>query len=193
MSLGIFRSIRGSFAEPDHRDAERMVRALKAEFIRRGQPPYVDPEPDERGLRRLPRGNAGAVTFATLQERAWRAKVPWTLGSLRGERQIALPIAFPGKFSLVVQRRYLVVPQRQTFCAVQTLHDELLAVAPLLGIPLVDTTVTKEIADQLATGEALPGDDAETGASLANERNLWLDLHLASRYSLEDRTPVVIA
>jgi hypothetical protein len=191
MSLGIFRSIRGSYAEPSRRDAESVVRALKAEFMRRGLSPYVDPEPDERGLRRLPCGNGGAVTFATLQERAWRAGLPWTLGSLRGERQIALPIRFPGKFSLVVLRRFLIIPQRQTFCAVQTLHDELLALAPLLGIPLVGGTVTKEIADQLTNGEALPGDDK--GSVFENERRLWLDLHLASRYSLEDRTPVVIA
>ncbi|EDY17173.1 hypothetical protein CfE428DRAFT_5355 [Chthoniobacter flavus Ellin428] len=193
MSLGIFRSIRGSYAEPYRRDAEWIVRALKAEFVRRGLPPYVDPEPDERSLRRLPCGNARAATFATLQERAWRAELPWTLGSLRGERQIALPISFTGKFSLLVRRRLLIFPQRQSFCSVQTLHDELLALAPLLHIPLVDGTVAAEIANRLANCEALPDDDPQAASTLENERGLWLDLHLASRYSLEDRTPVVIA
>jgi len=193
MSLGIFRSIRGSYVESYRRQADKIIRVLNAEFARRCIPPYIDPDPDEHNLRRLPCGNAGASTFIALEERAKRAGLPWTLGSLRGEREIALPIPFAGKFALSVGRTLLFFAQSQEFCAVQTVHDELLALAPLLHIPLAHGTLTDEIADRIADCEFLPDDDAETAGALENERVLWLDLYFAARYSLEDKTPIVIA
>ncbi|HSI13792.1 MAG TPA: hypothetical protein VK961_17235 [Chthoniobacter sp.] len=193
MSLGIFRSIRGSYVESYRKAAEKIIQALNKEFARRGIPPYFDPNPDEDTLRRLPCGNAGASTFGDLESRARQAGLPWTLGTVRGERQIALPIPFAGKFSLPVGRTLLVFVETQEFCAVRTVYDELLALAPLLQIPLVNGAVTEETADRLADCELLPGDEEETAAALENERGLWLDLYFATRYSLEDHTPVVIA
>jgi hypothetical protein len=193
MSLGIFRSIRGSYAEPYWKEADRVIRALNKEFARRGIPPYCDPDPDEGELRRLPCGNAGASTFEAMRKRAQQAGLPWTLDALRGDRRIALPIPFSGKFAVVVERLAFILPLRQEFCAVRTVRDELAALAPLLSIPLRDGVVSYEIASRLADCQPLPGETEELAGALENERGLWLDLHLACRYSLEDKTPVVIA
>ena len=190
MSLGIFRSIRGSYVESARKEADLIVAALNRELAARQLPVFVDSDPDESLLRNLPCGNAGASTFGALAARAHGAGLTWTLGSVRGERQIALPLPFDGKFAASMGRLFFLFTQHQEFCSVRTVVSELEALAPLLGIPLSGGTVTEEIADRLADCQTMPGDEEE--GVMENERSLWLDLHLACHYSLEDGTPVVI-
>lgn len=193
MSLGIFRSIRGSYGKSYRRMPDKMIHALNEELAKRGLPPYVDPDPDERGLRRLPCGNAGASIFIDLEKRAQQGGLPWTLGRLRGDREIALPISFSGTWTLSLGRSLLIFKETLEVCAVQTVHDELLALAPRLQIPLTDGALSEEIADCIDDCNPLPGEDAAAAGELENVRTLWLDLYFAAKYGLEDKTPIVIA
>lgn len=196
MSIGIFRSIRGSYIASARQEADGIIEALNAQLRQRGWAEYRDPNPDERGLRQLPCGNAGAATFAALAKRAADCGSTFTLTSLRGARWIALPMEFEGKMTAPMGRLFLVRgKQSQEFCSIRTVLGELEALAPALGVPLLDGTVAADIADRLADCQPMPGDSMEgdDDGSRENERALWLDLHLACRYSLEDGTPVVLA
>lgn len=190
MSLGIFRSIRGSFAPEYRREADKMIRQLNTELKARGLPEYQDPDPGERDLRPLPCGNAGASTFSRLQKLAEEARLPWTLGCLRGERQIALPFEFAGTFAVRLGRGLFFVPIVQEFVSVRTIHEEVIALALVLKIPLADGTLSDALGERLS--DCLGVTDDEPAGWLENERGLWVDLYYATRYGMEDSTPLVI-
>ncbi len=188
MSIGIFRSIRGSFMERS--EAERIIRALNAHLRNRGLPEYRDPEPGEKGLRMLPCGNAGGRTFCSLDELAGNAGVPWTLGNLKGSVAAALPIEFSGKLSVRIGRVMLLFPQVQEFISVRTVRDELLGLARALKIPLEKGVLSESLATRLS--DCLGVSDDELPDTFENERALWVDLYYAAAYGLEDSTPIVL-
>jgi hypothetical protein len=192
MSLGIFRSIRGSYGS-DHRRADRMIRLLNIELKTRNLPAYQDPEPSERGLRRLPCGNAGASTYSALSRIAGQAQLSWTLrdDALGGERWIALPFEFAAPFSIRVGRVLFLLPQFQDFASLPTIHREVLALAPLLKIPLTAGVLDESLIERLADCEGVTDD--EPRGLLENERGLWLDLYCATKFGMEDGTPLVVA
>lgn len=187
MSLGIFRSIRGSYVAEYRKQADELIRLLNEELEVRRLPGFSDPEPDERNLRPLPCGNAGASTFLALRKLAHEAQLSWTLGRLRGERQIALPIDFPETFSIGLSR---LLPFAQDFASVRTIRSEVIAIAPLLRIPLEHDVLSNALSERLADCNGVS--DEEPPGLLENERALWLDLYWATRYCMEDSTPLVI-
>jgi len=191
MSLGIFRSIRGSYVPQYRREADKMILRLNAELKARGLPEYHDPDPGERGLRRLPCDHAGARTFSQLQKLAEEAGLSWTIGRLRSERWIALPLEFDGTFSVRLGRVLFFFPRVQLFTSVRTVYEELIALAPVLRIPFTDGSLGETTAERLANGLSLAED--EPAGFLEDERVLWLDLYYAARYCMEDSAPLVIA
>src|SRR6267378_4245221 len=139
MSLGIFRSIRGSYVENSRHVAEKMIRRLNEYLGALGLPPYDDPDPDERGLRFLPCGGSAASSiFQDLRALATSSGLPWTLGSLKGHREIALPLPLAGIISVKVGHSFFTAPQLQEFCSVSQVSKELVALAPVLHVELVD-------------------------------------------------------
>ena len=192
MSLGIFRTIRGSYGDKYQKQPDRIIRRLNEELKARGLPEFHDPDRDERRLRRLPCGNAGASTFGALEKLAADAGLSWTLGRLRGERMIAIPIDFAGTFSVDLGRVLFFIPAgMQDFASVRTIHDEVIAMAPLLAIPLANGVLSDVLIERI--GDCNGVSDDEPPGLLENERGLWLDLYCATRYCLEDSTPLVIA
>jgi hypothetical protein len=190
MSLGIFRSIHRTYGPKDRRVADKLIRQLNVELMARGLPKYEDPDPGERNLRRLPCGNAGASTFRRLEEIAAEARLSWTLGRLRGERMIVLPIEFAGTLSVTFGRVLFFAPTIQDFASLHTVHQELIALAVALKIPLTDGTLSHALSERLC--DCLGVNDHEPAGWLENERALWLDLYYATRYCMEDSRPVVI-
>jgi len=189
MSLGIFRSIRGSYVPKYRKKADRMIHCLNAELKVRGFSEYEDPEPDERKLRQLPCGNTSSATFLSLAKLAHDADLPWAFGNRQGERYIALPVEFTGVISVSVGRIpfFRVV---QEFFSIQTTRREIIALAPVLGVPLSDGELDNEVSNRIADGLGVKDDEAP--GLLENERALWLDLYVAVGYCLEDSTPLVI-
>jgi hypothetical protein len=185
MSLGIFRSIRGPL---NRKYADKIIRRLNGELRARGLPEYCDPDPKEANLRRLPCGNAGASTFSALQKFAEGAQLSWTLDRLRGDAQIALPIDFEGSFSIKVG---WFIPAVQDFVSVRTIRKEVLALAPVLRIPLTNGEISGALAERIADCDGVSED--EPPGFLENERGLWLDLYFATKYCLEDCAPLVIS
>lgn len=189
MSLGIFRSIRGSYVSKYRGKADRVIRCLNVELKMRGYPEYEDPRQDERKWRQLPCGNTSVAAFLSLAKLAHEAGLPWAFGNCRGERYIALPMEFTGVISVNVGG----VPFFKTvqdFLSIQTIHREIIALAPVLGIPLLDGKLDDEVSNRIA--DCLGVKDGEAPGLLESERALWLDLYVAVGYCLEDFTPLVI-
>jgi len=191
MSLGIFRTIRGSYAAGYRKEADKIIRLLNDELQSRRLPDFRDSDPDERMRRPLPCGNAGASTFAALQKLAQEAQLSWTLGGLRGARQIALPMDFAETFSIRLGRTLFFATVMQDFASVRTIRDEVIALAPLLKIHLEHGVLSDALSERLNDGKGVADD--EPPGLLESERGLWLDLYYATRYCLEDSTPLVIA
>lgn len=166
-----------------------MIRCLNVELKMRGHPEYKDPQPDERKWRRLPCGDTSASAFLSLAKIAHDADLPWAFGNCRGERYIALPMEFAGVISVSVGR----VPFFRTvqdFLSIQTIHREVVALAPVLGIPLLNGKLDNEVSSRIA--DCLGVKDDEAPGLLESERALWLDLYVAVGYCMEDFTPLVI-
>ena len=189
MSLGIFRSIRSSYAPRYRGKADRMINSLNVELKIRGCSEYEDPSPDERKWRQLPCGNTSVSTFLSLGKIADEAGLPWSFGNWQGERYIALPVEFTGVISVSVGRIpfFRVV---QNFLSLKTVRREVIALAPELAIPLSDGELDDEVSNRIADGLGVR--DEEVPGFLENERAFWLDLYVAVGYCLEDCTPLGI-
>jgi hypothetical protein len=70
--------------------------------------------------------------------------------------------------------------------SVEGLAQDLLVIAPRLGIPLVDGTLVDSVAARIASGEDAP-------RAMAGQRTAWLLVHEAARHALRHGLPVVLA
>ena len=189
MSLGIFRSIRGSYVERSRHLADLIIRRLNEHLAGIGLPPYTDPDPNERGLRVLPcGGGASASTFQRLETLAASAGLAWTLGSLKGHRQIALPSHLEGVISVNTGHFWFRTPKLQEFCSVEQVSREAVALAPALHVELSHGRLSDDLIRKIANEVPFFAGDEEQVL-----RGLWLDLCLAAQYCLEDARPLVVA
>ena len=190
MSLGIHRSIQGSFGEAHQKAASRLLLLLNKELEHRGLPSFHDAPADERGLRRLACGMGGARTFQRLGQLATEANLPWSLSRHRTERWIALPIDFAEPFSIKYDRFMFFIPVHQEFFSLPAILSEIKALAAPLGIPLSNGTLSEEHAEKLA--DCQPLSDSERDGYLEAERGLWLDLYQGATWGMEESTPLVV-
>ena len=190
MSLEIVRSIRGAFGDSRRKQADKLLHSLNDVLRSRGLPEFKDSDPDESALRRLPCGSAGSGTFHALNQLAVNSNLAWSLSRHRTEYWIALPIRFDEPFSIQLGRLLLILPYYQEFQSLPVVHSEIIALAKCLAIPLQDGLLSDEHAARILDCESLT--DSEPAGFMENERGLWLDLYQASRYCMEDGTPLVI-
>jgi hypothetical protein len=190
MSLSIYRSIRGSFGKTEQKQADNLLRLLNNELRSRGLPAFTDGAIDERGLRNLPCGNAGAVTFHALDQLAAASNLAWSLAKHRTERWIALPLSFEQPFSIRHGRFLLCIPIYQEFFSLPIILSEISALAEPLCIPLQNGLLSDEHAERIADCQSLCGSEPE--GFKESERGLWLDLYRAATYCIEDSTPLIV-
>ena len=189
MSLGIYRSIRGCSTE---REANQLIQRINIALAQHGLPAFEDADPDERGLRPLPCGNASARAFISLERLITAAGLSWSLSDEDGfqsGRFIALPLEIREPIEIRLPWLW-IFSTRQTIHSARALHTELIAIAPLLKIPLDEGKLNPAVAELLQDCNALSAD--EPLGWMESERGLWHDLYAASLYCLEDGTPLII-
>ncbi len=190
MSLRICRSIRDSFGLSEQKQTDNLLRLLNIELRSRGGPAFTDGPLEERGLRKLPCGSAGAVTFRALNELASASNLAWSLGRHRTERWIALPLCFEEPFSIKHGRLFFFIPIYQEFFSLPTILSEITALAQPLFIPLQNGLLSDDHAARI--DDCQPLCDSEPKGFKEDERFLWLDLYRAATYCIEDSTPLVV-
>jgi hypothetical protein len=191
MSLGLHRTIRSSFVEASRKRSDKIVRAISTELRGRGLGDFEDADPDLPWPGPIPCGNAGASTFQALHEVAVAADLPWSLSLCKGERQIAVPVAFDGPITVTIERILGLIPVGLTFVSLQRVREEVISLARPLGIPLNRGRVSDEISERIADCRGVT--DEEPAGHLESERLLWLDFYYATRYCLDEPSALVIA
>lgn len=191
MSLGLHHSIRGSFVEGHRNRSDKIVSAINAELLGRGLGGFKDADPGLSWSGPIPCGNAGASTFRALYEVAVASNLSWSLNACRGEREIAVPVAFDGPITVIVERVLGLFPVTLTFVSLLQVREEVLSLAGPLGIPLHQGQISDAMSERIADCRGVTDDEPE--GHLEEERLLWLDFYYATMYCLEERSPLVIA
>jgi hypothetical protein len=198
MSIGVFLTIGASYVERAKDVGQRYVAAIDRALRSRGLPGYADPPraPDAYRRGRFGRSSLdhhGAGTFVSLGEMAEEDEASPHL-SLLAESPFRLAFV-PTDFELPmpVEHSELIAGERPRLWLGSSprLLEELYRMAPRLGIPLEDGSLSDELARRIDARELLTeGDD---GALADDERTGWLLLVEGARLSIEHRVALALA
>jgi hypothetical protein len=104
---------------------------------------------------------------------------------------IAVPAAFDGPITVIVERVLWILPVRLTFVSLPRVREEVISLARPLGIPLHQGCISDDISERITDCRGVTDDEPE--GHLEGERTLWLDFYYATMYCLDEPAALVIA
>jgi hypothetical protein len=190
MSVGFFMSIRSSYIEDAQASALEYMAAINRALSDAGLVAYQDPvePPDvyEDGLfgRSALDHHSGRCLLRVAEIASQGQPCPHLALLISNPYRVAyLPGAFAHPFATVATDRIGGVTVRLWFGSCPALSSELVAVAPLLGIPLKGSILADDIAARINESEALY--DGDTLEFAKDERTAWLVLYEGARLANE--------
>ena len=198
MSVGFFMGIASSYTDEAQESARALTRAINEALKSQAVPPYSDPaEPpgvyadnlfgrsalDHDSARllvalaELAVNRAGAVHLALLVENPYRVAF--------------LPVELPAPILTTYSESIAGDDTAISIGSSLALLREVIAVAPLLGIPLKNGVLSDPVAALINDYAALfPGDTPDPNA---DQRTTWLLLHEGARLSIAHRVALSLA
>ncbi len=189
MSVGAFIGIRPSFLDQARASAflGAINRALRAEGLGEyHEPPAVEPLPGGPRLGRSQLDQHGAGVLMALGARAAEEEGQgehMALLESNPYRTAFLPLAFSSPLETDYAESIAGTSTAIEVGSAPRLRQELIALAPALGIPLEDGSLSDETARRINAGESLSEDDIPS--AFDDERAAWLMLYEGAGVALE--------
>ena len=193
MSTGLFLSIEESFIPEARSNALALVQAVNDVLTRLQLPPITDrPEGPHICTGRTGLDHIGSRTLAELGERGGDARNHVQLLSFNPYRLVYVPRRF-AETQVTPYEECIAGQDVKILCGSSVLLlEQLLLMAPELGIPLSDGALGDDVASKIDMMNELR--DGESDWELIeNARVAWLILHEAALLSIGEDVPISLA